>query len=136
MRGTEHLQPEIREKCRALIGLARAAGVEIQILDTLRTTDEQNALWAKGRTEPGPKVTNARAGESYHNYGMAFDFVVVINGRLTWEPIDLYRRVGYIAESLGLTWGGRWSFKDWGHCQLEEGLSISELMSGHRPRNT
>lgn len=133
MRGTQHLLPEVREKALALVGLAKAAGVTIKILDTLRTSHEQNSLYAKGRTAPGPRVTNARAGDSYHNYGMAFDFVVMESGVPNWNAIRKYRRVGYIAESLGLEWGGRWSFKDWGHCQYSYGLQIAELKSGRRP---
>jgi peptidoglycan L-alanyl-D-glutamate endopeptidase CwlK len=50
-------------------------GVHPVIVQTLRTFEEQDLLYQKGRTRPGPIVTNARAGQGYHNYGLAIDFL-------------------------------------------------------------
>jgi peptidoglycan L-alanyl-D-glutamate endopeptidase CwlK len=38
-------------------------------------------LYAIGRTKPGKKVTKAKGGTSYHNYGLAFDIYPFINGK-------------------------------------------------------
>ena len=46
---------------------------------TLRTFAEQDALYAQGRTKGGLKVTNAKGGQSYHNYGLAIDIVLLID---------------------------------------------------------
>ena len=52
-------------------------GVRLRFSYTLRTFAEQDSLYAIGRTKPGKKVTNAKAGQSYHNYGLAFDIVLL-----------------------------------------------------------
>jgi peptidoglycan L-alanyl-D-glutamate endopeptidase CwlK len=52
-------------------------GVRLRFSHVLRTLEEQEELFAKGRTKPGKKVTNAKPGQSYHNYGLAFDIVLL-----------------------------------------------------------
>ncbi|NWG72753.1 MAG: M15 family metallopeptidase [Parvularculaceae bacterium] len=135
------LHPIVRQKAEALIAICAAAKLPIIVTQGLRTDEEQAALWAKGRTAPGPKVTNAKPGHSYHNYGLAFDIAVVKNGRPTWDDkvsVDGdetpdYVEVGEIGEQLGLEWGGRWKFRDLPHFQMRFGLSLADLKSGKRP---
>ena len=76
---------------------------------------------------PGPKVTNAKPGYSWHNFGVAWDFAVFDEqGQPQWES-PLMERCGEIGESLGLEWGGRWKgIKDTPHLQLKTGLSLAE----------
>ena len=83
---------------------------EIGIGECFRTVDEQNALYAKGRTAPGNIVTNAK-GTSYqsqHQWGIAFDFFKNIRGQ-EYIDIALFEKVGAFAKSLGLGWGGDWT---------------------------
>jgi peptidoglycan L-alanyl-D-glutamate endopeptidase CwlK len=103
------------------------AGINVKIISGSRTYQEQAALYAKGRTAPGPKVTNARPGYSWHNFGVAWDFVVFdAKGEPMWES-PLMERCGLIAESLGLEWGGGWkSFRDIPHVQIKTGCSLAE----------
>lgn len=68
---------------------------------------EQDALYAKGRTAPGPKVTNARAGYSNHNFGIAFDIGVFEGTRYLCDS-PKYKAVGALGMDLGLEWGGSW----------------------------
>lgn len=84
------------------------AGYAIRVTHTLRTMDEQQHLYAKGRTLPGPIVTNAQPGQSPHNHGMAFD--VCFAGNIPYPPEQDVRweELGRIGEALGLEWGGRW----------------------------
>ena len=135
------LHPQFREKLEALQKICAAAKIPIVWTQGLRTIEQQDALYAQGRTTAGPIVTNAKGGTSYHNYGLAADFAVKKDGKLSWEDkVDVdadgepdYREVGEIGESLGLEWGGRWKKPDLPHFQLTFGLSIAQLQAGERP---
>jgi peptidoglycan L-alanyl-D-glutamate endopeptidase CwlK len=109
--------------------------VRLRFTHTYRSIEEQNALYAQGRTIKGNIVTNAKGGESYHNYGLAFDIAILLdndkNG--TFESIsylqneDLLNVVIYF-KSKGWTWGGDFkTFKDKPHFQKTFGNSISDL---------
>lgn len=94
MRDIELLHPRLRTLCRQLIDLSRQNGIEIIITQTLRTRQEQDALYAQGRTASGNIVTNVRYPYSMHCWGLAFDVAVMLNGKVTWNRLDLYDRVG------------------------------------------
>lgn len=112
------LQPEVRNYARALVLKAAAIGITIKVISGTRTYQEQNALFAKGRTKPGPKVTNARGGYSNHNFGIAFD-IGIFRGSQYVPESPQYKAVGAIGTDLGLEWGGNWtSIKDEPHFQL------------------
>ncbi|ARP44611.1 Peptidoglycan L-alanyl-D-glutamate endopeptidase CwlK (plasmid) [Geobacillus thermodenitrificans] len=130
----------VADKERKLIRAAHSEGIYIIITQGLRTIEEQNRLYAQGRTKPGRIVTNARGGYSYHNFGLAFDFCVcnVVNGKLvtSWNLDQRWFRVGQLGKSLGLEWGGDWkSFKDYPHFQYTFGLSLAQLRAGKKPPN-
>jgi len=113
---------------------------------TLRTFAEQDALYAQGRTKAGNKVTNAKGGQSYHNYGLAIDIVLLVdkdkNGSFetaSWatnedfdgdksadwmEIVAIFKRYGFEA-------GIDWHFKDAPHFQKTFGKSINELLNLH-----
>ena len=106
-------------------------GINLRISQATRTIDEQDALYNQGRTEPGNIVTNAKGGESYHNYGLAID-VVEIRNRVAiydtnWEAIS------EIGKRNGFEWGGDWTNPDLPHFQMPFDLSIEELQSGGSP---
>lgn len=112
------LLPEVQPFARSLVHKASANGVTIKILSGLRTYDEQNALYAQGRTAPGNKVTNARGGFSNHNFGIAFD-VGVFEGTKYLGDSPKYKAVGVLGMELGLEWGGNWkTIVDQPHYQL------------------
>jgi peptidoglycan L-alanyl-D-glutamate endopeptidase CwlK len=91
----------------------------------------QNALYAQGRTTPGKIVTNAKGGQSFHNYGVAFDFVPIVGGKAQWNDVALFTKCGEIAESIGLEWAGRWvKFKELAHCQYTGGLTLQDFQQG------
>jgi len=106
------------------------AGIDIIITCTFRSPAEQDALYAQGRTKPGAKVTNAKAGESLHNFmvdgiaaSRAFDVVPLRGGKCVWgtkgADLILWKKVGEIGVKLGLEWAGNWkSFKEFPHFQL------------------
>jgi len=96
-----------------------AEGLDILIYCTYRSNQEQDELYAQGRTKPGKIVTNARGGESEHNHRRAFDFVPLVGGKPQWNNSAAYLKAGIIAESVGLEWSGRWKGKlrETAHCQ-------------------
>lgn len=112
------LTPITAKKAVALYLACKEKGINITITSGLRTFEEQERLYAQGRTAPGNIVTYLRGGESYHNTGKAFDIAIVgKDGQIDWESPD-FNKAGRIGESLGLTWGGSWKkFVDKPHFQ-------------------
>lgn len=93
-------------------------GYEMALLEGYRSPDRQNLL-----ASIGTQVTNARAFQSWHQYGLAADCAFWRDGKLIISEKDPwamrgYRLYGEVAESLGLTWGGRWTMMDFGHTEL------------------
>ncbi len=134
-----NLQPELVPYARALVRRAAQVDIDIKIISGLRTFAQQDALFAKGRTAPGPKVTNAKGGESNHNFGVAFD-VGVFDGRDYLGSSPAYDMVGAIGAEIGLEWGGHWnSFVDKPHFQLRPhwaaDLSEREMLAELRERS-
>lgn len=129
------LNPEVRNRAIFLIGRSFDIGVNIIITQGLRTIAQQNDLYAQGRTKAGKIVTNAKGGNSYHNYGLAIDFVTIdVHGNPVWVVNNNWMKVVAIAKSLGFEWGGDFkTITDNPHFQISGGLSINELKSGMRP---
>ncbi|UTY60808.1 M15 family metallopeptidase [Massilia sp. erpn] len=93
-------------------------GYEMVLLEGYRSPERQNQLAAAGS-----HVTNARAFQSYHQYGLASDCAFLREGKLLISEKDPWAMRGYqlygeTAEALGLTWGGRWTMMDFGHVEL------------------
>ncbi|TCJ93396.1 UNVERIFIED_ORG: peptidoglycan L-alanyl-D-glutamate endopeptidase CwlK [Anoxybacillus amylolyticus] len=129
------VHPVVAAKARQLIEKAYREGINVIVTQGLRTIEEQNELYAQGRTKPGKIVTNAKGGYSYHNFGLAFDFAIMKDdGNISWNVDDKWKRVAQIGKSLGLEWGGDWkSFPDYPHFQYTFGLSLADLRAGKRP---
>ncbi len=130
-RDLKDLLPVVAAKCDAFISACKEQGVDVLITSTLRDNESQNALYAQGRTAQGNIVTNARGGQSYHNYGVAFDFCPIVNGKCQWNDSDLFKKCGAIGESVGLEWAGRWQgkFREMAHLQFSGGLTIEDLQN-------
>lgn len=125
------LHPEAKKKAEQLIEICRNRGIEIIITQTLRTKAEQDGLYAQGRSKSGNIVTNCRYPQSLHCWGVAFDFAVMIGGKVNWTHLDSYNAVGSLGKSLGLVWGGDWkNFVDRPHFELP-GYRWSALQKKH-----
>jgi peptidoglycan L-alanyl-D-glutamate endopeptidase CwlK len=120
------LHPKAQEAARIYIRKVRAAGIDVRILSGTRTYAEQNELFRQGRFgNKGPVVTNARGGQSNHNFGIAWDIGVFENGKFLRDAPP-YKKAAEVGLAGGLEWGGNWtSLKDWPHYQLVTGLLIS-----------
>src|SRR5438876_4920 len=117
------LHPSIRDEVAELIGKIEVNNPKfiVRVVQGLRTIDEQNALYAQGRTKQGNIVTNAKGGSSYHNYGLAFDFCLIydknnkgVYDTLSWDTnydgdkdgVKDWQEVVQTFKSNGYTWGG------------------------------
>ena len=108
-----------------LADFRESTGNDLLITCTLRSTDEQAALYAKGRTKPGRIVTHldGTKSKSKHNLvpARALDVAVVVNGKVSWDE-DEYKPLVSLADKYGLVSGGSWkSFRDWPHLELPNG---------------
>ena len=120
------LHPAIIKKVLAFLNEAKKQGINLRVTSGLRTFEEQNDLYNQGRTKEGKIVTNAKGGQSFHNYGLAFDVVPMNNSRPIWDNDDLWERIGKIGKQFGFKWGGDFrSIKDKPH--FEYNISLSEL---------
>lgn len=139
-----NLHPVLLAGATELIRRSYARGIPILITQGMRTIAEQNALYAQGRTRKGAIVTNARGGSSYHNYGLAIDFALLLpDGKsVSWDmkrdgdgdKVADWQEVAQEAKKLGFEWGGDWSsFKDYSHLQMTFGLTTAELRAGKHP---
>ena len=140
------LTPEVRIKATETQRLCADQGLTVQIYYTLRTCQEQAILYRQSRSyqeilrkqqsltdkgfgflahvleqvgpQDGPHVTNAGPGESWHNYGEAFDAVPILNGVAMWDREDFYILYGAAVSHVGMNWGGAWTgFVDRPHAQ-------------------
>jgi peptidoglycan L-alanyl-D-glutamate endopeptidase CwlK len=127
LRTLDALLPHVKAKAEEFLRLCDLANIDVLIYCTYRTYEEQEAEYAKGRTVAGKIVTNAKGGDSYHNWGRAFDCVPMVNGRAQWSDNALYDKIGSIGKSIGLEWGGDWKFKDRPHFQYTEGKTIAMI---------
>lgn len=109
--------PELQIKFHELKQLAEKENIEFILICGLRTQEEQNNLYKKGRTIPGKKVTWTL--NSKHTQGKAFDIAILKDNGISWKGED-YFRIGELGESIGLIWGGGWKERDYVHFQLPE----------------
>lgn len=120
------------EFARLAKATAATLGCDYVMISGNRTYAEQTALYAKGRTTAGDIVTNARAGFSNHNFGIAGDFGVFRGGAYldNSDPKmaeKVHKACSLQAKGCGLEWGGSWrGFKDIPHYEFPSGLSMSQ----------
>ena len=162
------LHPKIRQKVLDAYTYANnkllGKGVRLRFAYTTRTIEEQDELYAQGRTKLYDsngkrlgRVTQAKGGQSIHNYHLAFDIVLILDKDLdgkfesaTYEMLDFdkdgkadWLEVVEYFKSLGFTWGGDWDFKDKPHFEMpfghtwrtlktkyDNGKTFTELING------
>nr|WP_245402777.1 M15 family metallopeptidase [Peribacillus muralis] len=125
------MNPVVKASALEMIERAYSEGINVQISAGHRSLEEQAALYGQGRVYSyngknfsnlaKPVVTNAKPGQSYHNFGLAIDFFIVSDdGRnAIWTVNSRWKRVAAIGKDLGFKWGGDWSgFKDYPHLEM------------------
>jgi peptidoglycan L-alanyl-D-glutamate endopeptidase CwlK len=129
---TEHRErlvgvaPDLAAKAGMILTALAALGYPAWVVEGVRSLERQKALYAQGRTQPGPIVTRAdgtRVDQCTHSpqadgYGHAVDFA--FQGESPWDATHPWPLLGAMARALGLTWGGDWkSLKgDLGHVEV------------------
>jgi peptidoglycan L-alanyl-D-glutamate endopeptidase CwlK len=133
-RSKKHLDtllPKVRPVMEAFVLEAKKhfqeKGVDCVVIAGTRTWAEQDAIYAQGRTKPGPIVSRARGGESRHNFCLAIDLGLFKDGKyLGTHP--LYKDLkGIVAKFPALEWGGNWKFVDEPHVEFRTGLSLAQM---------
>jgi peptidoglycan L-alanyl-D-glutamate endopeptidase CwlK len=157
-RDLDSLHPDFQQIVRTWLMLCERHLYEVVIYSTLRTFEEQGALYAQGR-EPKARidelrreagmpaltkaeaeriVTRAKPGQSWHNYGLAIDFVPLkLNGKPDWgyspkDPADIYDEAAQLARGVdgNVVWGAPWN--DFGHLEWHPGLHITQAQVAYR----
>ena len=140
----DDLRPKTKKLCELWIEECRKNGINLVVTQTFRSPELQEAYYSQGResleivnlkrkkvgldkiTEKENKiVTKAAPWTSPHNYGLAWDFAPIVNGKIDWNNLELFRKCGEIAKKLNfegytLEWGGDFkTIKDFPHIQLK-----------------
>lgn len=144
----QKLHPSVREEVVEIIkecDVSLTGKAKIRITQGLRTFEEQDILYSQGRTKPGKKVTNTKAGQSIHNYGFAVDICMIIDKKeASWDiakdwdndkVADWYECVKIFAK-YGWEWGGNWkTFKDMSHFDKRNLNSWKKLSKLKKDKN-
>lgn len=172
-RGLQGLAPSTLSMAERVNERCNARGFDVLIYCGLRTCREQAVLYRQSRPYAvirekvaqlrmrgygfladvieevgpcsGPHVTNAAPGQSWHNYGLAFDAVPVVGGRLDWTVAGKYEDTGLQrewaiygeeCERAGLLWAGRWkTFREYPHAQSVMAGNALEAMRPSKARD-
>lgn len=147
----EHIHPKLREELRQIykeICQNLTGKLGCRFVQVFRTFAEQDALYAQGRNgDKRQKVTSARGGQSYHNYGLAVDFCLindkdedgkVTSSEIVWDrstDIDKDKVVDWIEvvkvfQKYGWIWGAAW--KDFPHFEKSFGYKTSQLLKKYK----
>lgn len=145
------LRDEVEHIYRSQIVPALTGRAICRFAYTLRTFAEQDALYAQGRTKlfdsNGNRlgiVTKAKGGQSLHNYGLALDIVLIIDGKsASWNEVLDYDKdgkadwieVASILQQNGWEWGGKWKFKDSPHFQKTFGYDWRALLEKYKSKD-
>jgi peptidoglycan LD-endopeptidase CwlK len=123
------LDPQVQPLATRLIEQAVANGINAKVISGSRSYKEQDEIYAQGRTKPGKVVTKARGGQSWHNFGLAFDIgIFSADSKTYYGESAAYKEVGKLGEALGLEWGGNWDFVDEPHFQYNpKKYSLAEM---------
>lgn len=102
------LHPSIRVQAANFVNdLDNKYNIKYRIYSGLRTIDEQQDLYDKGRTKEGNIVTNAKPLQSYHNFGLAFDGVEIQNGKAIWNNPKM-STIASVGKKYGFDNGASW----------------------------
>lgn len=141
------LHPAIRNRARMFINTAQEKyGIKLRITSGHRDFFTQEELYSRPWDgidndkdglidEADEKVTQAKPGSSFHNYGLALDVVEIKDGKGLWENPN-WPLIGRIGKSFGFEWGGDWiGFVDRPHFEYPPGIKVSELLAQYNAGN-
>jgi peptidoglycan LD-endopeptidase CwlK len=142
------LHPKVKDEVKKIVEECNSKLTQhsqVRIVQGYRTFEEQDALYAQGRTKPGPKVTNSKGGSSFHNFGLCFDFCLLIdNKEISWDlnkdydkdGIKDWKEVVDTFKKYGWEWGGDWhSIVDNPHLQKSFGYTWQQLLKKYNKKD-
>lgn len=102
-RDLANVHPIVRAALNDLLGDLKVEGLPFKIFEAFRTPERQAWLYAQGRTAPGKLVTKAAPWQSMHQYGLAADLVLFVDGKWSWdgEPV-MWDTMHKLAKARGL----------------------------------
>ncbi|HEX8601025.1 MAG TPA: M15 family metallopeptidase [Pseudoduganella sp.] len=118
-RNWDLLDPDFTQRLLLVFKVMRERyGYEMVLLEGYRSPERQNRL-----ADAGSHVTNARAFQSWHQFGLAGDCAFLRDGKVVISEKDPWAMRGYqlygeVAQAAGMTWGGHWKMMDFGHVEL------------------
>lgn len=122
------INPRLAQLIGQMAEMLALENIEFRVTQALRSWDEQDKLYAEGRSVPGRVITNAPGGHSWHNFGLAVDLAIVqSDGSIDWNPEHpAWKRMIQVGEMLGLLSGSTFrTFPDNPHFQLTGLFPIS-----------
>ena len=114
----ERVDPDLQQRVLAIYRvMAQQHGIRMVLVEGYRSPERQAELFREGR------ATQAAAGQSCHQYGLALDSAPMRDGRLQWDMEDPWTRKAYflygeLAQEAGLVWGGNWRMGDFVHVEM------------------
>lgn len=122
------LTPVVQRKADAVVAEMARRGHSVRIVEGYRSFERQTKLYNQGRTTGGAVVTNAKAGQSFHNYGVAVDFVFRREGYNASST--LWALLGEVGKMQGFEWGGDWQgFVDRPHFEYKLGYKLKDFQN-------
>jgi peptidoglycan L-alanyl-D-glutamate endopeptidase CwlK len=133
-RSLDELISPAKMRVEKFIELCKENQIDLLVTSTYRDFESQTALYNQGRKTEGKIVTNANAGDSFHNYRCAVDVVPLLNGKPEWDGSNsIWAKVGALGKEAGLEWAGDWhKFKELAHFQYTGGKTIAQLKAGEQ----
>lgn len=132
----DQIHPKMRPSLQVAweeVEAAMPSNVQAVLVAGPRSFAKSDALYAQGRTAPGPIVTNAPAGESFHNYDLAVDFAMITNGKDDDVVGPHWMTVVSIMKKHGFEWGGDWhSIVDNPHFENRYGFAWEQLLAKYK----
>jgi len=123
------LLPLVKRQSDMVIAAMGFLGLPVRVVEGYRSPERQTELYNQGRTTKGNIVTNAKAGESLHNFGVAVDFVFRKQGYNATK--SEWKLLGDIGKAHGFDWGGDFkNFIDKPHHEMKLGYSLKDFQNG------
>lgn len=134
-RDPKMLHPAFRNKALRTVARLNAEGIPFGIYEGLRGPWRQNHLYTSGRSRAGRFLTPVQAWESLHQYGLAADFVLALEGRWSWDDDEAHSHMWDRLEAVGADEGLVSRPGERPHLQLAD-VSLDDLKAGRLPPNT
>jgi peptidoglycan LD-endopeptidase CwlK len=132
----KQLDPRVQQPATNFINNTESElNTQLRVTQGYRSIADQDKLYNQSRSNPptGPWATNAKGGQSYHNYGMAIDVVIMENGKPNWNK-SINQDIANIGAKQGFEWGGNWAppSTDYPHFQMTFGQSWRSLLKASK----